>query len=575
MTTVHSVDELKSLIDPLAVYQEYVRLTRRGKRSTGLCPFHKEKTPSFSVDADNGLFYCFGCHKGGDLIQFLQEIESCSFPEALEVLARKAGVTLESRGSRTPDQAPDRKERLRKVLECAAAFFRESLDASGESSPVKAYTRKRGIREETAARLQLGYAPNGGLMRHLSRNGFKADEGQEAGLLVERRRGEWAERFHNRLIFPIQDIMGRTVGFGGRALGSEEPKYYNSPESPVFQKRELLYGLNLTKGAVRAKEQIVLTEGYMDFLAVTQAGVENAAATLGTALAEGQVRLIKRYAREVILNFDQDAAGLAAAQRAIQLLLAEGLRIRVSVVPNGKDPDEYIKMNGAEAYRKLLGDSLPFFDFLVERSEEELARGGVPAKMNFLDDLLPYLLAVADPIERQEYAKEISSRTGIEAALILKRLAREKAHVKGDSPAGTAPRSMEVPIAEQVIVKGAMTFPDVAKELVSALPEDALNVLSVGPLLAAIMEQGAPQGGDQTALLAYIQNSCHEAPTESDFANAVNTVLGVHLKKRERQIQHKIKEASLRKDFGLIQILNREKISVLEQIQSLERSGSR
>jgi len=573
MTTVHSVDELKSLVDPLAVYQEYVRLARRGKRSTGLCPFHKEKTPSFSVDADNGLFYCFGCHKGGDLIQFLQEIESCSFPEALEILARKAGVTLESRGPRTPDQAPDRKERLRKVLACAAAFFRESLDAGGESSPVKAYIRKRGIREETAARLQLGYAPNGGLMRHLSRNGFKAEEGQEAGLLIERRRGEWGERFYNRLIFPIQDIMGRTVGFGGRALGSEEPKYYNSPESPVFQKRELLYGLNLTKGEVRAKEQIVLTEGYMDFLAVTQAGVENAAATLGTALAEGQVRLIKRYAREVVLNFDQDAAGLAAAQRAIQLLLAEGLRIRVSVVPNGKDPDEYIKMNGAEAYRKVLGESLPFFDFLVERSEEELARGGVPAKMNFLDGLLPYLLAVTDPIERQEYAKEISSRTGIEPALILKRLAREKVHVKEDSPSVTALRSMEVPIAEQVIVKGAMTYPDVAKELVSALPEDALNVLSVGPLLAAIMEQGAPQGGDQTALLAYIQNSCHEAPTKSDFANAVNTVLGVHLKKRERQIQQKIKEASLRKDFGLIQILNREKISVLEQIQSLERSG--
>ncbi len=574
MTTVHSVDELKSLIDPLAVYQEYVRLTRRGKRSTGLCPFHKEKTPSFSVDADNGLFYCFGCHKGGDLIQFLQEIESCSFPEALEILARKAGVTLESRGPRTLDQAPDRKERLRKVLECAAAFFRESLDSGGESSPVKAYIRKRAIREETAARLQLGYAPNGGLMRHLSRNGFKAEEGQEAGLLVERRRGEWGVRFHNRLIFPIQDIMGRTVGFGGRALGSEEPKYYNSPESPVFQKRELLYGLNLTKGAVRAKEQIVLTEGYMDFLAVTQAGVENAAATLGTALAEGQVRLIKRYAREVILNFDQDAAGLAAAQRAIQLLLAEGLRIRVSVVPNGKDPDEYIKMNGAEAYRKLLGDSLPFFDFLVERSEEELARGGVPAKMNFLDGLLPYLLAVADPIERQEYAKEISSRTGIEAALILKRLAREKAHVKEDSPAGTTLRNMEVPIAEQVIVKGAMTFPGVAKELVSGLPEDALNMLAVGPLLTALMEQGAPQGGDQTALLAYIQNSCHEAPTESDFANAVNNVLGDHLKKERRQIQQKIREASLRKDFGLIQILNREKISVLEQIQSLERSGS-
>lgn len=574
MTTVHSVDELKSLIDPLAVYQDYVRLTRRGKRSTGLCPFHKEKTPSFSVDADNGLFYCFGCHKGGDLIQFLQEIESCSFPEALELLARKAGVTLERRGPRTPDQAPDRKERLRKVLACAAEFYRESLNAAGDSSPVQAYIRKRGIRPETAARLGLGYAPPTGLMRHLSRNGFKAGEGEEAGLLLERRRGEWSERFHHRLIFPIQDIMGRTVGFGGRSLGSEEPKYYNSPESPVFQKRELLYGLNLTKGTVRSKEQIVLTEGYMDFLAVTQAGVDNAAATLGTALAEGQVRLIKRYAREVVLNFDQDAAGLAAAKRAIQLLLAEGLRIRVSVVPDGKDPDEFIKMNGAEAYKELLGRALPFFDFLVERAEGDLAQGGVPARMQFLEDLLPYLTAVADPIERQEYAKEISGRTGIEPSLILRRLARETAHVKDEPPATAPVRGASVPVAEQILVKGAMTFPEAAGQLLSTLPEEAVKDLSVGPLMGSLIERGAPQGADQTALLALIQNSCHEAPTESDFANAVHMILGVHLKKRERKIQQKIKEASLRKDFGLIQILNREKITVLEQIQSLERSGS-
>jgi DNA primase len=570
MGTAHTIDELKALIDPLTVYQEYVRLTRRGRRSLGLCPFHKEKTPSFSVDTENGLFYCFGCHKGGDLIQFLQEIEGCSFPEALEILARKTGVTL---ARRTPakGEAPDRKERLRKLLTGASAYYRQALVSASAGSRVRAYVKARGIRPETEEALGLGYAPaGGGLLPHLRREGFSVEEAQEAGLVIEKNRGEWFERFRNRLLFPIVDLMGRTVGFGGRALGDDEPKYLNSPESPIFQKRDVLFGLNLSKAAVREKEQLLLVEGYMDYLAVTQAGVSNAAATLGTALAEGQVRILKRYAREVVLNFDQDRAGMAAVQRAIQILLGEGVRIRVLSVPDGKDPDEFIRKNGAEAYRGLVENARPFFDHVVDGAQSEAGTLDVPGKMAFLEEIVPYLSAVSDPIERQEYAKEVAGRLGMDPAPVLQRLSRGAVGDKV-SHDGKRPSPFSVPVTEQILVMGILAYPEAAAGHLASLPPEAVQELSVAELVGCLARGGKPQGPEQTSLLAYIQNSCHELASEKDLENAVADVATSFLRKRERQIQQQIKEASQANDFGLIQILNREKMALLQQIQSLER----
>lgn len=570
MGTAHTIDELKALIDPLTVYQEYVRLTRRGRRSLGLCPFHKEKTPSFSVDTENGLFYCFGCHKGGDLIQFLQEIEGCSFPEALEILARKTGVTL-ARRAPSKGEAPDRKERLRKVLSSASAYYRQALVSAPAGSLVRAYVKRRGIRPETEEAMGLGYAPaGGGLLAHLRRERFSVEEAQEAGLVIEKSRGEWFERFRNRLIFPIVDLMGRTVGFGGRALGDDEPKYLNSPESPIFQKRDLLFGLNLSKAAVREKEQLLLVEGYMDYLAVTQAGVLNAAATLGTALAEGQVRILKRYAKEVVLNFDRDRAGTAAAQRAIQILLGEGIRIRVVEVPDGKDPDEFIKKNGAEAYREWVEKARPFFDYLVDGAQAGAGRLDVPGKMAFLEEIVPYLSAVSDPIERQEYAKEMAGRLGMDPTPVLQRLSKGALGDKAESD-GRRPQPLNVPVTEQILVMGILAYPQAAEAHLAALPPEALRELSVAGLVGSLLKGGKPEGPEQTSLLAYIQNSCHQLASEKDLESAVAEVASAFLRTRERQIQQQIKEASQANDFGLIQILNREKMALLQQIQALER----
>jgi DNA primase len=576
MGVAHNVDELKHLIGPLAVYQDYVRLTARGRRRVGLCPFHKEKTPSFSVDEDNGLFYCFGCHKGGDMIQFVQEMEGVGFKEALELLARKAGVDLEWRspGGGQKDQGQDRRERLRKCLLAARDYYRGALVGAPKGSPVRSYVERRGILPATEETLQLGFAPaGGGLLAYLRKAAFTAEEAQEAGLVLDRGRGEWGERFKNRLLFPIVDLLGRVAGFGGRALGDDEPKYLNSPESAVFQKRDVLYGLNWTKNAVREKEQVVLVEGYMDFLSVYQAGVPNVAATLGTALAEGQVRLIRRYAREAVLNFDRDTAGVSAARRAIQVLLGEGLRIRVISVPDGKDPDEFIRLGGPEAYSRLVEGAQPFFAFLVEQSRGVLSRKDVEGKVAFVEDVIPYLAAVADPIERQEYAKEVAGRAGLDLSLVLGKLARAASGDRGTQPPQAVCR-FSVPVADQMLVKGLMDpiFRPKAVALLRSIPSDGLAERASAPLWKSLSETGQAQGPEQTALLAYIQNTCHEALSELNLEWAAAQIVEDHLRGVERILQQQIRDASRKGDFGLVQILNREKMAVLEQIQALAGS---
>ncbi|MEJ2421239.1 MAG: DNA primase [Acidobacteriota bacterium] len=374
MGSIRNVQELKALLDPVAIYGDYVRLQRRGRRAFGLCPFHREKTPSFSVDVESGLFYCFGCHKGGDLIQFIQEIEACTFQEAAELLAGKAGATLSFHPGKSPP-GTDKKETLRKVIKAAEEYYRACLEGAAPGSPVQQYMKQRGIDSATAAELGLGYAPpGGGVLAALRRGGARVEDAAEAGLVFEKgRRGEYRERFRNRLMFPILDNMGRTVGFGGRTLGDDSAKYLNSPENPVFQKRDLLYGLSWTKDEIRKTRTAVFVEGYMDFLALYRAGFRNAAATLGTSLTSAQAALIKRYADRVLLSYDSDNAGLEAARRAILPLLAQGLKIHIVKLPAGKDPDECIgKMRGKKDERFA---GVPSKAYSIPVSEQLLVKG--------------------------------------------------------------------------------------------------------------------------------------------------------------------------------------------------------
>lgn len=571
MTTARTAEELKQLVDPVRIYEEYIRLAHHGKRAKALCPFHREKTPSFSVDGETGLFYCFGCHRGGDILKFLQEMEGCSFPEALEILARKAGVEWEPR-SRTPQEAPDQRERLRRALACAQEFYRKALISAHPGTEIRRTLERRGIAPRTEEALGLGFAPPaGGLQAHLSNAGFRTPESVAAGLLVDRGGGETSERFRNRLLFPILDPFGRVVGFGGRAMGDDEPKYLNSPESPVFQKRDLLYGLNWTKGEIKNSGRAVLVEGYMDFLALHQAGVTNAAATLGTALADGQARLLKRYAREVVINFDRDAAGVAAARRAVQVLLAQGLRVRVLSVPEGKDPDEFIRARGPAAYAELLEGARPFFDFLAEQAQVGAVLHSVEGDIKVLDEMVEYLRSVPDPLEREGFARELAGRLRIEPRKVMARL-KDAERSPAEQASSPAPAPTFIPLHQQVLALGLEKFEGVRARVAELIPREDLLSIPAGALLANLVEGKSPEGPEQTVTLAYIRNSCHDAPTEEDAMAAAFGLVAEALGRREQDIQRQIREASKRNDMGLIAILNREKMALVRRRLDLPRA---
>ncbi|MBI3694906.1 MAG: DNA primase, partial [Acidobacteria bacterium] len=349
---------VKSSVDIVRVVGDYVRLKKQGPhRMVGLCPFHSEKTPSFSVHAGLQIFKCFGCGKGGDVFNFLMEIEGMSFYEALKALAEQHGIPMPKRG---PEAMADEETRLRAALyqahEIGMRLFRAQLDAP-EGQAAREYLVKRGLPPDAVAEFGLGYAPGGSrLARALEKEGLTPEQIEASGLALKSQDGPaFYDRFRNRLIFPIKNESGKLIAFAGRALDADQqPKYLNSPESPIYKKSYVLYNLDRAKQQMRQRERVVLVEGYMDAIGVWRAGVKEVVASCGTALTGEQIRMIGRHARSVVVNFDPDAAGRNAAERSILMFLEEGLHVRVLNLPEGLDPDEYCKKRGGEAYEALL-----------------------------------------------------------------------------------------------------------------------------------------------------------------------------------------------------------------------------
>ncbi|MGH7249280.1 MAG: DNA primase, partial [Pseudomonadota bacterium] len=319
------VDEVRSRADIVKIAGDYVKLRKSGARFVGLCPFHQEKTPSLSVDPTKQLFYCFGCHAGGDVFKLVMQIESLTFPEALGRLAEKVGVALSERsGDTTFDAGARERTVLYKIHEVAVKFYASQLGATAEGRAARAYLADRGLSDETIAQFRLGYAPSNGqaLTRHLSESGFEAADAEKSGLVLRDAEGERRfDRFRRRVIFPIARDNGKVAAFGARALGEDQPKYLNSPETPIYTKSRTLYNLDRAGAAIRKLDHAVLVEGYMDCIAVVSAGVENVVASCGTSLTESQVRLLGRYSRHVVVNYDPDSAGVAATERSLAVLL--------------------------------------------------------------------------------------------------------------------------------------------------------------------------------------------------------------------------------------------------------------
>ena len=423
----HFVDDLKAHADIVQVVQDSVPLRKAGSTYKGLCPFHSEKTPSFHVNPDKGFFHCFGCGVGGDVVKFVELQEKLGFPDAVRLLAQRFGLEVPDTDDPTRDAAADaRREALLKVHSLAAAFFGAQL-ATAAGARAGAHLTARGIRPETIERLGLGYAParRDSLKRHLLDAGQPLDLLLASGLLVERDGGQILDRFRNRLMIPICRDSGSVVAFGGRALESgQQPKYVNSPETPLYAKSRTLYGLHLTKSAIRRLGYAVMVEGYFDFAQVVQAGVEPAVATCGTAVTPHQARLLRRFASKVIVSFDPDAAGQSAATRTGELLVAEGLDVNVAALPPDQDPDTCVRERGGADYVERLRTSQRYADYVLEKAADARDLSRSAQRKAFLSDMLTVAARMPDAAARDEFADRVAHRAGITEDVVRSELRR-------------------------------------------------------------------------------------------------------------------------------------------------------
>lgn len=428
MALYFSEDYLQELIDKNDIVEyisRSVHLKRAGSTYKGLCPFHKEKTPSFSVSPDKQLFYCFGCGKGGTVINFAMQQENLDFVEAVKLLAEKCGMELPEDDRRTNENNLKKRQNIYKINSLTGRFFYDKLfEPCGAAA--RDYINRRQMVQSTINRFGLGYAPDGNvLLKYLREQGFTDDEIVESGVVGKSENGDIYDRFRNRLMFPIIDIRKNIIGFGGRVLDDSKPKYLNSPETAAFNKSYNLFGLNLAKNS--GEDYLILVEGYMDVIQLHQHGINTAIATLGTALTPEQARIIKRHKTEVIIAYDSDEAGQKATQRAIELLNEEGLRVRVLTMAGSKDPDEYIKTNGVGAFRKLIADSQEQIEYKIKKLKSKYNLDDISQKSEYVNMAAKEFNTIKSPVEQELYVKKISAETGVSPESIFAEMARLRA----------------------------------------------------------------------------------------------------------------------------------------------------
>ncbi|MBI4877028.1 MAG: DNA primase [Acidobacteria bacterium] len=462
------VEHLKASVDIVKVIGEYVRLKRSGPRWMGLCPFHTEKTGSFSVHATHQFYYCFGCQAKGDVIKFVMEIERLSFYEALKLLAERHGIPLPKRSDYSD---PETKLRagIFEMHELAARMFRNAL-ASSAGADARGYISKRGLAAAEIEEFGLGFAERSGqfLARRFQQDGFTAEQMEASGLVLKRQDGSgFYDRFRGRLMFPIQNESGKIIAFAGRALAAEEePKYLNSPETSIYRKSTVLYNLHRAKEGIRKNDRAVLVEGYMDVIGVYSAGIREVVASCGTALTSAQVRSLKRHSGNIVVNFDPDAAGANAAERSIQILLDEDLRIRILELETGLDPDEYVKQRGAEEYRKRLDAAGSYFHWLADRAR---SRHGatVEGQMAALKELLPAIHRMSDKIERAAVAEDVAHYLAIDRGIVLDQF--RKAALDRRERGAPEPAPTSVPPMEKILLNCILRSPEIQTGVLARL----------------------------------------------------------------------------------------------------------
>ncbi len=543
------IQEIKERLDVVSVIGRYVPLKKTGSSYRGLCPFHSEKTPSFHVFPQTGTWKCFGCGAGGDIFTFIEKRENLPFPDVLRMLAQEAGVALRPVKSETQNA----RQRLLDLHAQAAAFFHQNLLTRAEGQRARDYLARRGLDQTTIEQFQLGYALDGWehLIRHLQHQGYTLDEILQAGLAIARETGGAYDRFRHRVIIPIRDPQGRIIAFGGRILGEGEPKYLNSPQTPLFDKSQVVFGLDMAKRAIRARDQVVLVEGYMDVISAHQRGFKNVVAAMGTSITPQQIRLLSRYSRNFVFALDADAAGARATFRGVLLVqetLAEpgmvatsarGLQpdrqlfadVRIALMPPGEDPDDVLRQD-PHRWQELIKNATPVVDYMIERVRQEHDLATATGKAQFVAHLLPTLGKIGNPIQRRHYIGRVAALAQVREQDVEEALAQflrdqRRQNARRHRSTSTSPPPFEPPqpppgvtYADEPPPSAPLATPPLEQGQEPApLPPRAIEIGLEEHLLAVILL-------DHSHLLPWLDEELTQLEMiplyEEDFANALN-----------------------------------------------------
>ena len=585
---------VKQQTDIVRIVGEYIKLRKTGAQNyTGLCPFHKEKTGSFSVNATHGYFYCFGCHEKGDIFTFVMKLENVSFPEAVRLVAQKAGIPLPKREFSSPEEAREAgmRRQLLDIHEAATQYFEAALK-SAEAARAREYLTGRGVTAETIQKFRIGYAPDDfNHMRNALAPHFNEEVLRTSGLFKWKEQADGSPGplyagFRKRIMFPIANEQSKPIAFTGRALDAQDEKgrdiakYMNSPEGPVYTKGHVLFNLDKARQEIRNLGFALLVEGQMDCISVYMAGIRNVIATSGTAFTEAQVRLLSRFTpnKQVILNFDPDTAGRTAAEKAGAMLLEEGFDVRIVLLEDGLDPDRFIRERGLQAYTAAVRGAHRYMDYLIERARQEFPARTADAKVKAMNYLLPHIRRIPSPLQRDEFATDAAQKLGIDSAILRQEL-RQAAAQRVESVRSHAhdPASETERILLRALV---LAEDDPARQLASSrLAENPgwYDGLPSSAILDALALAPAPDNPldvaqDQASRVLLARALAHPEPSEGLIANppslaeqvedALHTLERRYLERRQRELRILIAETERRGDHEMLAKLIQEKMQL-------------
>jgi len=546
------IDQIRQSANIAEIASQYTKLQRRGRRQVGLCPFHSEKTPSFYLDEDKQLYHCFGCGAGGDIFTLVMEKENLSFPEALRHLAEKYNIEIPEQKAFSP-QYQSLKENIYKITEDALAFFRKNLNNTQEGKHALDYLSKRNVQPETIRTFKLGYALNSwdSLLNYFKRKKISPDLLEQSGLILRRQNKEGHyDRFRGRLIFPIfNDRTGKVVAFGGRSLFGDDPKYLNSPDTPIYSKGNLLYGLNFTRDFIREQDAFILVEGYTDFLALFQNGIKHVAASLGTSLTPQQIDLVRRrFTPNVTACYDGDLAGRKASYRAVSLCFGQGAQVNVTILPEGADPDSFIQQNGTEAFLKLVKNSSPGLKYIIDYLSSGRRPTQPEAKAKIAREALKEINKIQDAIVRSEYIKKTSQYLDIDEQEFRRIVIGKRAAVGPNSS-----EEIQFLQAEKRLLQIIFEDTRVALHVFNCLKPivySGLNSEALWPLFAEYLKKKKipdifelkqkidPKLFEQ--FMRILSQESEQSPTEAEADDLINTLKIFSLEKERKKINPEI-----------------------------------